>query len=312
VGEILHNFGTTLQLTCCSPANWQRFFGRSGGHRLVTRNERVLKDPAPAIGIAQNHRPASASGEPVGARRGLRRRRGRADGLIDSSAPRRRPSPERLQVRLSNGLPLVDGRPASDSAAARRHLRGAFAAPALELTEPLAALAGGFDTEIYALRLRDRPRTSPARSRAGLLRSHQIRRGRWREQARRTRSPRSASAPRVLLAAEAAALGAPFVLKMDGCRGRPPARDARHRMGAVLADLQCRLHALDPAPLSRALGARERRRYLDDFAGRIERAKLDELGRCSSGCARAARRPPRRPICHATSIRRTCSWTMAA
>src|SRR2546428_13208824 len=49
-------------------------------------------------------------------------------------------------------------------------------------------------------------------------------------------------------------------------------------MGAVLADLQLRLHALDPAPLARALGpAGTYEGYLDAFERRIKRGALDGL-----------------------------------
>ena len=179
------------------------------------------------------------------------------------------------------------------------HLRGALAAPALELAEPLAALAGGFDTEIYALGLRGSPPDFAGPLVLRLLRPHHDPARALREQA--TQNALAAlgfPAPRVLLAADAAALGAPFVL-MERLPGRPLLETRAIGMGAVLADLQCRLHALDPAPLARALGPPGTfDGYLDAFAGRIERAKLDELAPLLVWL-RARRPPPAAPaICH--------------
>jgi len=70
---------------------------------------------------------------------------------------------------------------------------------------------------------------------------------------------------------------------------------------------------LDPAPLSRALGcAGNVRRYLDAFAGRIERGSSTSWRRCSSGCG--ARHPPpaRAAICHGDFHPQNVLVTMAA
>jgi len=55
VGEILHNFGTTrqLHLLLTVPHGSDLTAALTAATDVVTRNERVLKDPAPAIGIAQ-------------------------------------------------------------------------------------------------------------------------------------------------------------------------------------------------------------------------------------------------------------------
>jgi len=50
---------------------------------------------------------------------------------------------------------LTDGRVETLGRALVAHLRGVLAAPALDLAEPPVALTGGFDTEIYAVRLRE-------------------------------------------------------------------------------------------------------------------------------------------------------------
>ena len=55
VGEILHNFGTTrqLHLTVTVPLVADVGAALTAATEVVTRNTRVLKDPAPLVGIAQ-------------------------------------------------------------------------------------------------------------------------------------------------------------------------------------------------------------------------------------------------------------------
>ena len=55
VGEILHNYGTTrqLHLTVTVPLGADVSAALTAATEVVTRNERVLKDPAPLVGIAQ-------------------------------------------------------------------------------------------------------------------------------------------------------------------------------------------------------------------------------------------------------------------
>ena len=55
VGEILHNFGTTrqLHLTVTVPLVADVGAALTAATEVVTRNERILKDPAPQVGIAQ-------------------------------------------------------------------------------------------------------------------------------------------------------------------------------------------------------------------------------------------------------------------
>ena len=55
VGEILHNFGNTrqLHLTITVPHAADVTAALTAATDVVTRNERVLKDPAPQVGIAQ-------------------------------------------------------------------------------------------------------------------------------------------------------------------------------------------------------------------------------------------------------------------
>ena len=195
---------------------------------------------------------------------------------------------------------MTGGRETSLGRALVTHLRGVLGAPALDLAEAPVALAGGFDTDIYALRLRGAPPAFGGPLVLRLLRAHHDPARALREQA--TQNALAAlgfPAPRVLMAeAVTAPLRVPFVL-MERLPGRPLLETRALNMGAVLADLQCRLHALDPAPLSRALGPPGSfDGYLDAFAGRIERAKLDELAPLL-GWLRARRPPFAAPaICH--------------
>jgi small conductance mechanosensitive channel len=55
VGEILHNFGTTrqLHLTVTVPLGADLATALAAATDVVIRNERVLKEPTPAVGIAQ-------------------------------------------------------------------------------------------------------------------------------------------------------------------------------------------------------------------------------------------------------------------
>ena len=170
-------------------------------------------------------------------------------------------------------------RPAALAAALVAHLRGALDAPALELAEPPSPLSGGFDTEIVTLRLRGGP---PAFARPlvlRVLRPHHAPAMVLREQTvQNTVADQGYPAPRVLLAsADPAPLGAPFLL-MERVPGVPLLAAGWLGLDRVLVDLQLRLHALDAAPLRRALGAEATfDGYLDALARRIDRTALAGL-----------------------------------
>jgi aminoglycoside phosphotransferase (APT) family kinase protein len=180
------------------------------------------------------------------------------------------------------------------------HLRATLAAPALDLAEPPAVLRGGFDTEIFALRLRGGPPAFAGPLVLRVLRAHHDPAMALREQATQNAlAGLGFPAPRVLLAAaDPAPLGAPFVL-MERRPGRSLLETRAIGMGGVLADLQLRLHALDAAPLARALGpAGSFDGYLDMFERRIARGGLDGLAPLV-GWLRAHRPPGDAPvICH--------------
>ena len=193
------------------------------------------------------------------------------------------------------------------------HLRVRLAAPALDLAEPPAVLRGGFDTEIYALRLRDAPTDFARPLVLRVLQPHHDLARALREQATQNAvADAGYPAPRVLLAAaDPAALGAPFLL-MERVPGRPLLEARAIGMGAVLADLQLRLHALDPAPLAGALGAAGRSTAISTHSPGASRARGWTASRpCSAGCVPAVRRAVRSRSATATSIRRTSSSSAA-
>jgi aminoglycoside phosphotransferase (APT) family kinase protein len=159
------------------------------------------------------------------------------------------------------------------------HLRAALATPELDLAEAPAGISGGFDTDVYTLCLRGAPRAFAGPLVLRVLRPHHDPARVLREQATQNAvADLGYPAPRVLLAAaDSAVLGAPFLL-MERLPGRPLLETRAVGMGAVLADMHLRLHALDPAPLARVLGpALTFDGYLDTLAGRIDRGALDGL-----------------------------------
>lgn len=127
--------------------------------------------------------------------------------------------------------------------------------PGLDFAEPPAPLTGGFDTEIVAFRLRQAPGPWSEPLVLRILRAHHPPALVLREQAvQNTVADAGYPAPRVLLAsAEAVPIGAAFLV-MQRLPGRPLVDAQPFGMDRVLTDAQLRLHALDPAPLVRALG----------------------------------------------------------
>ena len=180
------------------------------------------------------------------------------------------------------------------------YLRRTLGAPGIDLAEPLTVLSGGFDTEIYALRLRGAPPALAAPLVLRLLRPHHDPARALREQATQNAvADLGFPVPRVLMAsAEAESLGAPFVL-MQRLPGRPLLATRPIGMGGVLADLQLRLHELDPAPLAHALGASGTfDAYLEVLERRVERGGFDHLAPLVAWLR--SRRPPATApvICH--------------
>ena len=181
------------------------------------------------------------------------------------------------------------------------HLRRAFGAPALALSAPPTPLTGGYDTQIYALRLDAAPPELAGPLVLRVLRPHHDPARVLREQATQNAlADLGYPAPRVRLAsADPALLGAPFLL-MDFARGRPLVAARPLGMGPKLVALQLRLHALDPAPLARALGAAGAfDGYLDALGQRIARAGLAGLAPLLAWLRRRQPRDDAAPvICH--------------
>ena len=159
------------------------------------------------------------------------------------------------------------------------HLRGVLAEPGLELAEPPVPLTGGFDTEIHAVRLRGAPAAFAGPLVLRVLRAHHDHAMVMREQAiQNALADQGYPVPRVLHATlDPAPLGAAFLL-MEGVPGTPLISTRPVSMDRPLLEAQLRLHALDPAPLARALGdAATFDGYLASLGRRIDRAGLTGL-----------------------------------
>ena len=159
------------------------------------------------------------------------------------------------------------------------HLRGVLGAPGLELAEPPVPLTGGFDTEIHAIRLRGAPAGFAAPLVLRVLRAYHDPAMVMREQAiQNALADQGYPAPRVLHAAlDPAPLGAAFLL-MERLPGTPLISTRPIGMDRPLFEAQLRLHALDPAPVARALGdAGTFDGYLASLGRRVARAGLTGL-----------------------------------
>lgn len=181
------------------------------------------------------------------------------------------------------------------------HLRGVLGEPGLELAEPPVPLTGGFDTEIHAVRLRGAPAGFAAPLVLRVLRAHHDPAMVMREQAiQNTLADQGYPAARVLHAAlDPAPLGAAFLL-MERLPGTPLISTRPVGMDRLLLEAQLRLHALDPAPLARALGdAVTFEGYLASLGRRVARAGLTGLTELMRWL-HEQRPPPEAPpvICH--------------
>jgi aminoglycoside phosphotransferase (APT) family kinase protein len=158
------------------------------------------------------------------------------------------------------------------------HLRASLGEPGLSLTEPPVPLSGGFDTEIFTLRLRGAPAPFARPLVLRVLRAHHDPSMVLREQTiQNALADQGYPAPRVVLASlDRASVGAPFLL-MERLPGAPLISRPLGMQGPLL-DAQLRLHSLDPAPLARALGeAVSFDGYLGGLERRVTRAALHGL-----------------------------------
>ena len=201
---------------------------------------------------------------------------------------------------------------------------------ALEFSEPPAPVSGGFDTRIFAFRLKGaRPAGSGVGpSAAGPLILRLLGPQHDPARARRERAIQNAvadlgyPAPRVLWAsADVRHLGGAFLV-MERRAGRPLSKERRVRAGAILANAQLRLHALDADRVLEALdreGPPVHRGQVsfDAYLGRLESliadGALDGLRPAMRWLLeRRPPAPPRPSICHGDFHPLNLLWDGAA
>ncbi len=187
----------------------------------------------------------------------------------------------------------------------------------LELQEPLTPITGGFDTRIFAFRLRD---AAPAFAGPLILRllgpQHDPARVLRERVTQNTLAGLGYPAPRVLLASPDPALLGGAWLIMERLAGKPLLQARHLNLSRVLVDTQLRLHALDAEALLRAMDEEGRdsraaggpaisremitiEGHLAQLEARIARGSLDGLRPAMAWLVE--RRPPeqsRRVICH--------------
>jgi aminoglycoside phosphotransferase (APT) family kinase protein len=186
------------------------------------------------------------------------------------------------------------------------HLRTTLHVPAVEFADPPAPISGGYDTRIFAFRLSG----APARFSGPLILrllgpKHDPARALREREVQNAVAALGYPAPRVLAAsADVSVLDGAFLI-MERVPGRPMLEVRKFDMAGLLAELQLRLHDLDPEPLVRAVrqeagGAMpDFDSLLSDFDRRVVRAPMEGL----AGPLRwlLSHRPPepgRRAICH--------------
>jgi len=189
----------------------------------------------------------------------------------------------------------------------RDHLRRELGLPSLDFAERLVAVTGGFDTQIFAFRLATSPPDFSGPLILRLLHAHHDPTRALRERATQNAlADFGYPAPRVLLAtADVTILGGAFLI-MQRLAGRPLPKVSIGAMARVLAELQARLHDLDPVAFLRAVtrdGLEPKSltfdAHLADLAERASRSGLSGLAPGLEWLAR--RRPPRpepRAVCH--------------
>lgn len=167
------------------------------------------------------------------------------------------------------------GRTADVARGLAAYLSRTLGVPAVDFAEPLVPLGGGFDTEIYAFRLRQAPGDLGRPLVLRLFRAHHDPAMVRREQATQNAlAAQGYPAPRVLLATvDPVPLGAPFAI-MERLPG-VPLLSRPVGMAGTLADAQLRLHAVDPTPARDTLPDLDA--YLETLARRIDAARLAGL-----------------------------------
>jgi aminoglycoside phosphotransferase (APT) family kinase protein len=203
------------------------------------------------------------------------------------------------------------------AAALLDHLRARLDERGLELAEPLTPISGGFDTRIFAFRLRG---AAPAFAGPLILRllgpHHDPARVLRERVTQNTLAGLGYPAPRVLLACpDAVPLGGVFLI-MERLPGAPLLQARYLNLSRVLVETQLRLHALDAEALLRAMDAEGRdsraaggpaisrdvitlEGHLAQLEARVARGALDGL-RPAMAWLIEQRPPERSPrvICH--------------
>jgi aminoglycoside phosphotransferase (APT) family kinase protein len=159
------------------------------------------------------------------------------------------------------------------------HLRASLGEARLSLAEPPAPLTGGFDTEIFTVRLRAAPTALAGPLVLRVLRTHHDPGLVLREQLiQNTLADQRYPAARVVhVSLDPAPLGAAFSL-MERLPGIPLISARPLGMDRPLLDAQLRLHTLDAGPLARALGeAVTFEGYVAALERRVGRAGLHGL-----------------------------------
>jgi aminoglycoside phosphotransferase (APT) family kinase protein len=188
-------------------------------------------------------------------------------------------------------------------------LRELLGAPALDLAAPPTPLSGGFDTSIYAIRLRDAPAVFAGPLVLRVMSPY----GDPGPRALRERAIQNAvasqgyPAPQVLaVTTDPVPLGAPFLL-MEWLPGRVLVDAQRVGMAGVLVDAQLRLHALKAGPVLAALEQEsgsgspatvELEGYIRSLEYRIARAHLEGLKPAMSWLRSHRPSPGPLVICH--------------
>ena len=185
------------------------------------------------------------------------------------------------------------------------HLRAELGEPALDYAEPPTPISGGFDTQIFAFRLKGAPAAfAPPLILRLLGPRHDARRALRERAVQNAVAGLGYPAPRVLSASiDAARLGGGFLI-MERLAGRPMLDVRPFNIAGVLVEAQLRLHALDAEVLLDAVEREPRDMItfgalLADLGRRVAGRPLEGLQRAMEWLL--AHRPPepaRRAICH--------------
>jgi aminoglycoside phosphotransferase (APT) family kinase protein len=186
------------------------------------------------------------------------------------------------------------------------HLREMLHEPALEFGESPTPISGGYDTKIFAFRLTGAPAPFSGPLILRLLGpKHDPSRALRERAVQNAVATLGYPAPRVLAASSDVALLDGAFLIMERVPGRPMLEARKLNVARVLAEMQLRLHDLDPEPLLRAVrqeGSGEMPDFdklLADLGQRIARRPIEGLARPMRWLV--SHRPPepgRRVICH--------------